>query len=223
MRHIVATLLLSAALISCGAISSKSALEGEPQVSPLDPVSPVSKDKTDYQQAEPFGIEIEVIPPPIVEDQPPAAIQSTSTQARAFLVMSPTGLVNSLGNPLFKVEFISNNKLIDTFTAVSGRAHTQNRNRNVSGTQAPLPNGKYRVAFSSVPGTSREVGGRFLPITPMFRTGRFALGFHYDPSFDINPVEDGTDGCIGLTTPEQRDRLFKLVQQYRPSYLEVNL
>ena len=48
-------------------------------------------------------------------------------------------------------------------------------------------------------GTHPEVGGRFLPIEPLFPTGRYALGIHYDPSFQKTNGEDGTVGCIALT------------------------
>jgi hypothetical protein len=81
----------------------------------------------------------------------------------------------------------------------------------------------YRVARSAVSGSNPEVGGRFLPIQPLFRTGRSALGIHYDPSFEKNNGEDGTEGCIALTNRWELDDLLNYVRTYQPEYLEVKL
>lgn len=220
MQKLMTLIAISTSLISCGAVNN-------PDLS--QPISVEESFRTPTQEiyrkqdAEPFGSNIEVIPPqytPPTQYSPPT---QTSHSSQSFLVMSPTNQVNRFNNPIYKLEFISGNKLIGTFYAVTGRATTQSADRNVSGTRAPLPNGRYKVAAHTIPGAVKEVGGRFLPITPMFQTGRTHLGFHYDPSFDKDPKEDGTDGCIGLISPEDRDRLFKLVSEYKPSYLEVNL
>jgi hypothetical protein len=69
-------------------------------------------------------------------------------------------------------------ELIASHKTVSGRFNTQNRDRNLAGTEAPLPNGKYSVAKHYIAGNNPEVGGRFLSLSPRFSTGRSALGIH---------------------------------------------
>lgn len=154
-------------------------------------------------------------------------IQSTnslqSVRGGNYMTLTPTGRTNSLGNPLYQIGLYANGQFVGTYFAVSGRAYTQNRNRNQSGTQAPLPDGMYRVARSAVSGSNPEVGGRFLPIQPLFRTGRTALGIHYDPSFEKNNGEDGTEGCIALTNRWELDDLLNYIRTYQPEYLEVKL
>jgi len=86
-----------------------------------------------------------------------------------------------------------------------------------------LPDGRYRVTKSIIPGTTSEIGGRFLPIQPLFRTGRSQLGIHYDPSFELDNGKDGTEGCIALTTEGELDDLLNHVRIYQPEYLEVNI
>ncbi len=106
---------------------------------------------------------------------------------------------------------------------MTGRKHTQNRNRNRAGTEAPLPNGKYKVARAPIAGSIPEAGDRFLPIQPLFQTGRSALGIHYDPSFGKDNGEDGTSGCIGLTNKQELNKVLNYVRTYQPQYLEVNI
>jgi hypothetical protein len=167
------------------------------------------------------GIPITVTPPPLTTSTPPPSVSSLPSYP--FILMRNTGTTNRFGNPIYLVEMYNKGNLISSVKAVSGRAHTQQRNRNVAGTEAPLPNGHYRIAANWVPSSIREVGGRFLPITPLFSTGRSALGFHVDPSFDKQAEEDGTEGCIGLTTTHERDTLFDFVQTFKPHYLLVNI
>ncbi|MEQ8962106.1 MAG: hypothetical protein RLP02_29970 [Coleofasciculus sp. C2-GNP5-27] len=62
-----------------------------------------------------------------------------------------------------------------------------------------------------------------MPIQPLFRTGRSELGIHYDPSFEQNNGEDGTEGCIGLTNEWELDQFLYYVRIYQPEYLEVNI
>ena len=141
----------------------------------------------------------------------------------SFMTLTPTGETNVLNNPLYKLRLYANGKLIDSFVTVSGRTSTQSKNRHQSGTEAPLPDGKYTVALSSVPGTIAEAGDLFLPIQPQFQTGRTALGFHVDPSFERNNGEDGTAGCIGLVSKEDLDKLLSFVTTYKPKFLDVNI
>jgi hypothetical protein len=147
------------------------------------------------------------------------ALKSTGS----YMTLTPTGMTNALGNPIYELRLYVNGNSVGTYNTVAGRAYTQNRNRHQAGTEAPLPDGKYQVARTSVAGTIPEAGDRFLAIQPLFRTGRSALGIHYDPSFEKNNGEDGTSGCIGLTNRLELDEVLNYVRTYRPQYLEVNI
>ncbi len=140
-----------------------------------------------------------------------------------YMTLTPTKTRNSMGNPIYELRLYGNGQLIATFQTVTGRANSQNRNRHQAGTEAPLPDGQYQVATAEVAGTHSEVGGRFLPIEPLFPTGRSALGIHYDPSFQKANGEDGTEGCIALTNKRDLDQVLQYVYTYQPQYLEVNL
>jgi hypothetical protein len=140
-----------------------------------------------------------------------------------YMTLTPLGKTNTLGNPLYQLSLYGNGQLLRVYTTVSGRVYTQNRNRHKSGTEAPLPDGLYNVARSTIPGTEPEVGERFLPIQPLFQTGRSALGIHYDPSFEQGNGKDGTSGCIGLTNKLELNDLLNSLRIYQPEYLEVNI
>lgn len=135
----------------------------------------------------------------------------------------PTGKTNAVGNPLYQLHLYANGQEIGAYYTVSGRAHTQNKNRHRAGTEAPLPDGKYKVSRTSIPGTIAEAGDRFLPIQPLFQTGRSALGIHYDPSFEKKNGEDGTSGCIALKNKQELNKVLNYVRTYQPKYLQVNI
>ena len=140
-----------------------------------------------------------------------------------YMFLQPTGQFNHYGNPLYELQLYANGQLIDTYKTVSGRYNTQNRDRNIAGTEAPLPNGRYSVAKHHIAGSHPEVGGRFLAISPQFSTGRSALGIHYDPSFEKSKKDDGTAGCIALTNRNELDRVLNYIRTYQPKYLDVQL
>jgi hypothetical protein len=140
-----------------------------------------------------------------------------------YMTLTPTNTSNAVGNPIYELRLYSNGQLVGTYQTVTGRANSQNRNRHQAGTHAPLPDGQYQVANAEVAGTHPEVGGRFLPIQPLFPTGRSALGIHYDPSFQKSNGEDGTEGCIALTNKRDLDQVLQYVHTYRPQYLEVKI
>lgn len=146
---------------------------------------------------------------------------SNSNGASSYMTLAATGRVNAQGNPLYQLNLYANGQQISSYEVVTGRSHTQNRNRHVAGTEAPLPTGTYTIAGSIVPGTHPEVGGRFLPIYPQFSTGRSALGIHYDPSFNQSNGEDGTAGCVALTNRQDLDEVLEFVNTYRPQILDV--
>jgi hypothetical protein len=82
------------------------------------------------------------------------------------MILTPTEKTNKLSNPLYKLDLYANGELVTTYEVVTGRHDTQDRNRNKAGTEAPLPDGSYQVASSTIAGTHPEVGRRFLPIQP---------------------------------------------------------
>ena len=162
--------------------------------------------------------------PPVSAQPKKLAFQSLcGTGACLRFVKTPESGVNQIGNPLYTLELYMNGKSINSLTAVSGRVNTQNRDRNRSGTHAPLPDGVYSVSNYLTNGTIPEVGGKFMPITPRFSTGRSALGIHYDPSFNKNNGEDGTSGCIALTSKADRDLVYNFVLTYKPKTLVVEI
>lgn len=138
-----------------------------------------------------------------------------------YMNLIPTGQANSLGNPLYELRLFANGQLVGSYMTVSGRAYTQDRNRNKSGTEAPLPDGRYQVTYLVTRGSIPEAGDRFLPIQPLFATGRSSLGIHYDPSFEKNNGEDGTSGCVGLTNREDLNQVLEYVHTYKPQFLDV--
>lgn len=130
---------------------------------------------------------------------------------------------NALGNPIHRLQLYKDGSLFREFQAVSGRADSQNRDRHRSGTEAPLPDGQYRVAAGAIPGSHPEVGGRFLPVTPNFSTGRTYLGLHWDPSYESSNGEDGTSGCIALTNAKDFAFLLDWVEREQPQNLIVRI
>ena len=155
--------------------------------------------------------------------QPSAANSSAPPQCNTCLRLVKSSNSNSLDNPLYTLEAYSEGKLMHSFNAVTGRAYTQTRNRDQSGTEAPLPDGKYSVSSTTITGASAEVGEIFLPVYPQFQTGRSALGIHYDPSFNKSNGEDGTAGCIALTNKKNRDAINQFVASHKPQLLIVDI
>ncbi|NJO94093.1 MAG: L,D-transpeptidase [Hydrococcus sp. RM1_1_31] len=151
------------------------------------------------------------------------AVPSAPCDTCLLFVNEKIGRFNNLHNPLYTLKAYKNGQLIYTFDAVAGRWNTQTRDRHRGGTEAPLPDGSYQVASRSVPGTISEVGGKFLPIHPLFQTGRTALGIHYDPNYNKPNGEDGTSGCIGLTNQADFEQILNFIKLYHPQTLIVDL
>jgi hypothetical protein len=159
--------------------------------------------------------------------EPTSDYQCQGTNNHLFLGNGVTK--NRYGNPIYVLHLCIGGKEQRSFKIVTGRNFTQQKNRNQSGTHSPLPNGKYRMSTALTQGMLAEVGRvdglnvrqPFLPISPMFGTGRSALGIHVDPSYNIDPKEDGTSGCIGLTNPADFKALWASIRQYRIKDLQV--
>lgn len=167
----------------------------------------------------------------IGDTNPVAEAKTKSAPCRAFpcLVLSKdtSNPKNRFNNPIYKLTAYRSRSAGQTFrlNAVSGRAFTQSRNRYQTQTHAPLPDGSYSITAGIVNGTIPEVGGTMVPIFPKpgfnRRMNRTALGIHWDPSFNQDRKEDGTSGCIGLTTRLDYRRVRDFVLAYRPRSLEV--
>ena len=160
-----------------------------------------------------------------------ASMKSSACRAFPCLVLSrdTSNPKNRFNNPIYKLTAYRSRSTGQIFrlNAVSGRAFTQNRNRYQTQTHAPLPDGSYSVAARVVDGTIPEVGGTMIPIFPKpgfsSRMNRSALGIHWDPSFNQDRKEDGTSGCVGLTTKYDYRRVRDFVLAYHPRSLEVRI
>ncbi|WP_309741847.1 MULTISPECIES: hypothetical protein [unclassified Chamaesiphon] len=145
------------------------------------------------------------------------------------LSKAPSHPYSKFQNPIYQLTAYRNKTSSSTFQldAVSGRGFTQARNRYQSQTEAPLPDGSYSISARVVAGTIAEVGGTMVPIFPKpgfdRRMRRTALGIHWDPSFNKDKKEDGTSGCIGLTTKKNYQRVRDFILTYRPRSLEVRI
>ncbi|MEO1431833.1 MAG: L,D-transpeptidase [Cyanobacteria bacterium J06633_8] len=148
---------------------------------------------------------------------------SAPANTGSYMRLERTGRRNKLGNPLYRLCLYARGQVLDSYDTVAGRAYSQNRNRHRSGTQAPPPDGIYRLARRHVPGTHPEVGGRFLRMNQTFRTGRTDLGIHYDPSFEKRNGEDGTAGCIALTNRSDLSKVLNFHRRFRFRYIDVDI
>ena len=146
-----------------------------------------------------------------------------ATNTENYMMLVPTGNYNELRNPLYELRLFVNGEKVGAYKAESGRADTQDNDRNRSGTEAPLPDGEYRIATKVTPGRVYEAGDRFLAIYPQFRTGRSELGIHYDPSHGKPNGEDGTSGCIGLINKDDLTEVLNFVRAYHPQRLKVEI
>jgi hypothetical protein len=146
-----------------------------------------------------------------------------------ILSQSPSHPHNKFNNPIYKLTAYRDKTASSTFQldAVTGRGFTQTRNRYRSQTEAPLPDGSYSIAARVVAGTLVEVGGTMVPIFPKpgfdRRMSRSALGIHWDPSFNKDKKEDGTSGCIGLTSKRNYYQVRDFILKYHPRSLEVQI
>ena len=140
-----------------------------------------------------------------------------------YMRLEKTGRKNALGNPLYELCLYAEGQLQGAYDTVTGRVYTQQNNRHQSGTQAPLPDGKYQVAENVLKGIKAESGTKFLPIYPQFKTGRSDLGIHYDPSFEKSNGQDGTGGCLALTNEADLEKVLQYFHTYRPKYMSVNI
>jgi hypothetical protein len=139
------------------------------------------------------------------------------------LVRNTSKGTNSVGNPIYTLETYIDGELDRRFNTVTGTARSQQADRHIGDNHAPLPDGIYEVSNWITMSNLREVDGTFISITPRFSTNRTELGIHRDPSFNKSNGYDGTSGCIGMTTDEDRDAINNFVTKYRPNKLLVKI
>jgi hypothetical protein len=139
------------------------------------------------------------------------------------LVRDASKGTNDVGNPIYTLEAYVGGQKYQSFDVVSGTARSQNADRHQGNNRAPLPDGLYTVSDRIIPGTIPEVGKTFIGIFPKFETGRNSLGIHLDRSFNKTNGYDGTAGCIGITTPADRDAINDFVLKYHPHNLSVSI
>ena len=139
------------------------------------------------------------------------------------LVRDPSKGTNDVGNPIYTLEAYVDGQKYQSFDVVSGTARSQNADRHQGNNAAPLPDGLYEVSNRIISGNTPEVGKTFIGIFPKFETGRNSLGIHLDRSFNKTNGYDGTAGCIGITTPTDRDAINEFVLKYHPHNLFVSI
>lgn len=151
--------------------------------------------------------------------------QALSQTLKAELLVTNTGRVNKFGNPILEISVVTEQGVLRSYLATSGRGYTQNRNRHQAGTEAPLPNGRYRLgSIHKGPFSARELGtDYFVDAFPMFSTGRTELGLHLDPSYNADPKEDGTAGCLGLVSNKDLQDLVRYIRQHNIRIMTVDI
>ena len=157
------------------------------------------------------------------KNKPGKLVRSSMSGNYLRLVKDPNQGINSVGNPIYTLETYINGELDRRFKAVSGTARSQQADRHIGDNHAPLPDGIYAVSNWITPSNIREVDRTFISIIPKFPTNRTELGIHLDPSFNQPNGYDGTSGCIGMTTDEDRDAINNFVTKYRPNKLLVKI
>jgi hypothetical protein len=150
---------------------------------------------------------------------------AASVQAPMVRVTRTDRRVERTQDPIWDVELVINGQTVQRYEAVIGRANKQAVNRHVAGTEAPLPEGRYRIDLGGIAGgpyDNPELGsGLWIPVTPQFATGRSALGFHQDPSWGLLNGESGTSGCIGFKTAQETRLVADWIQRHQAKTLVV--
>lgn len=156
----------------------------------------------------------------VFKDPPMPPPVSPAVRPGYALVLEKTKeLVPQTKDPIWKLALVDQTgKELGTLKALSGRANRQASNRNQGGNKSPLPTGVYTIDHYGIergPFGDPELGkGFWVPITPMFSTGRSDLGFHQDPSWGKLNGESGTSGCVGLENAEATSQLVQWIKRY---------
>lgn len=164
---------------------------------------------------------------PAIQLKPGMNPPRMNTNAQAFLVLKKTDeTIKETKDPIWSLQLVNNrNIVLETLPALTGRASRQSADRNTAGNKSPLPKGTYRIdrlGIAAAPFGDPELGrGYWVPVTPLFSTGRSALGFHQDPSWGKLNGESGTSGCIGLQSAEATTKLVTWIKHYNITKLVV--
>ena len=135
-------------------------------------------------------------------------------------------IIKQTKDPIWQLQLVDNKgTVLDRLPALTGRANRQALDRHQSGNKSPLPAGTYRIDRLGIergPFGDPELGrGFWVPITPLFSTGRSALGFHQDPSWGKLNGESGTSGCIGLENSGATIQLVEWIKHFNIKTLTV--
>lgn len=153
--------------------------------------------------------------------------QPASRPSASLVLTKTTEQVKTTKDPIWQLKLVDNKgTVLETLPVLTGRSYRQTADRNTSGTKAPLPRGVYsidRYGIERGPFSDPELGrGYWIPITPLFSTGRSALGFHEDPSWGKTNGESGTSGCIGLENKDATIKLVEWIRHFNVTRLTVN-
>lgn len=163
--------------------------------------------------------------PPTNIPQENSFVSSAKESNNSLRVIKTSKNVSSTNDPIWRVELVVNDKVVDYVDALIGRSYRQNSNRNISGNKSPLPIGTYSIdslGISKAPFDDPELGrGYWIPIIPLFSTGRSVLGIHQDPSWGKTNGESGTSGCIGLKSAEETEKVENWIRKYKIHTLTV--
>jgi len=163
----------------------------------------------------------------VFKDPPmPPPVSPITRPGHALVLEKTKETVPQTKDPIWKLALVDQTgKELGTLKALSGRANRQTSNRNQGGNKSPLPSGVYSIDHYGIergPFDDPELGkGFWVPITPMFSTGRSDLGFHQDPSWGKMNGESGTSGCIGLDSAESTSQLVQWIKRYQIRKLVV--
>lgn len=170
---------------------------------------------------------LDALPPEGVKEEPGSARPQIQFKqgVNTIRIVKANRVVEQTKDPIWLVQLVSNGQVIDQMESLIGRADRQKLNRHTAGNKSPLPPGSYRIDRGGIekgPFPDPELGrGYWIPITPLFATGRSALGFHQDPSWGKKNGESGTSGCIGLQSPEATVRIVDWIRQYNINQITV--
>lgn len=163
----------------------------------------------------------------VFKDPPMLPPVPSITRPGYVLVLEKTKeIVPQTKDPIWKLALVDQTgKELGTLKALSGRSYRQTANRDQGGNKSPLPSGIYSIDYYGIergPFGDPELGkGFWVPITPLFSTGRSDLGFHQDPSWGKMNGESGTSGCIGLDSAESTSQLVQWIKRYQIRKLVV--
>lgn len=191
-----------------------------------DGVLPIDASPTPGVPLEPGSArpQIQLKPGFAIPALPPLPVFGAKKPSKLVLVRT-NQLVKETKDPIWTLQLVANGQVVDTLPALTGRFNRQTANRHVAGNKSPLPKGAYsidRIGIDRGPFYDPELGkGYWVPITPLFNTGRSALGFHQDPSWGKGNGESGTSGCVGLESPEATAKLVDWIKHYNVQTLVV--